>query len=85
MIVSVVLPDGQVSFIVYRRDITSSAPDRVTVRVIAKIMRAMTFNKAGQPSIVNVDDAWAIRNVSFDYRVAPSSDSPPARRPKASP
>jgi hypothetical protein len=70
-----VLPDGQVSFIVYRRDVTSSAPDRVTVRVIAKIMRALTFNKAGQPSIVNVDDAWAIRNVSFDYRVAPSSDS----------
>src|SRR5262249_142235 len=42
-----VLPDGQIVFIVYRRDVASSAPERVTVRVIAKIMRAMTFNTAG--------------------------------------
>ena len=35
-----VLPDGQIVFIVYRRDDASSAPERVTVRVIAKIMRA---------------------------------------------
>jgi hypothetical protein len=37
-----VLPDGQIVFIVYRRDVASSAPERVTVRVIAKIRRAMT-------------------------------------------
>src|SRR5262249_27358497 len=68
----IVLPDGEVSFIVYRRDIASSAPDRVAVRVIAKVMRALTFDKAGKPKIENVDDAWAVRNVTFDYRVAPS-------------
>jgi hypothetical protein len=40
-----VLPDGQIVFIVYRRDVSSSAPERVTVRVIAKIMRkAQPFN-----------------------------------------
>ena len=71
-----VLPDGDLSFIVYRRDIASSAPDRVTVRVIAKVARSLTFTKAGQPTTVNVEGEWAIRNVSFDYRVAPSSDSP---------
>src|SRR5262249_17384837 len=43
-----VLPDGKVVFIIYRRDVASSAPERVTVRVIAKIMRAMTFNTAGE-------------------------------------
>src|SRR5260370_28105466 len=42
-----VLPDGQIVFILYRRDVASSAPERVTVRVIAKIMRAMTFSTAG--------------------------------------
>src|SRR5262249_27960586 len=71
-----VLPDGDASFIVYRRDIASSAPDRVTVRVIAKVARALTFTKSGQPAEVTVDGEWAIRNVSFDYRVAPSGDSP---------
>ena len=71
-----VLPDGQVSFIVYRRDIASNAPDRVTVRVVARITRAMTFTKTGQAVTVKVDDEWAIRNVAFDYRVAPSTDSP---------
>jgi hypothetical protein len=70
------LPDGQVSFIVYRRDIASSAPDRVTVRVIAKVARAMTFTKTGQPVSGHIDDEWAIRNVSFDYRVAPATESP---------
>jgi hypothetical protein len=70
------LPEGDVSFIVYRRDIASSAPDRVTVRAIAKVARSLTFSKTGQPVTVNVDGEWAIRNVSFEYRVAPSTDSP---------
>ncbi len=71
-----VVPDGEVSFVVYRRDMASSAPDRVSVRVIAKIARSLTFSKTGQPITANVDGEWAVRNVSFDYRVAPSSESP---------
>jgi hypothetical protein len=69
-----VLPDGKVVFIIYRRDVASSAPERVTVRVIAKIMRAMTFNTAGQASVDNVEDLWTIRNVSYGLRVAPLSE-----------
>jgi hypothetical protein len=59
-----VLAENQIMFIIYRRDVASSAPERVTVRVIAKIMRAMTFDIAGQASLANVEDAWTIRNVS---------------------
>jgi hypothetical protein len=70
-----VLPDGHIAFIVYRRDLASSAPERVTVRVIARIMRAMTFNTAGQVSVDKVDDSWTIRNVSYEFRVAPLSGS----------
>jgi hypothetical protein len=70
-----VLSDGQIVFIVYRRDVASSAPERVTVRVIAKIMRAMTFNTAGQASVGDVEDSWTIRNVSYELRVAPLSES----------
>jgi hypothetical protein len=71
-----VLPDGDASFIVYRRDIASSAPDRVTVRAIAKVARSLRFSTTGQPVTINVDGEWAIRNVSIDCRVAPSSESP---------
>ena len=70
-----VLPDGQVVFVVYRRDVASSAPERVAVRVIAKIMRAMTFTMAGQANIGNVEDSWTIRNVSYEFRVAPLSEN----------
>jgi hypothetical protein len=70
-----VLPDGQIVFIVYRRDVASSAPERVTVRVIAKIRRAMTFNTAGQASVGDAEDSWTIRNVSYELRVAPLSES----------
>src|SRR5215475_13921909 len=38
-----VLPDGRAVFIIYRRDAANGAPERVSVRVIAKVLRAMTF------------------------------------------
>ena len=66
-----VLPDGRAVFIIYRRDAANSAPERVSVRVIAKVLRSMTFNTAGHPSTMNVQDTWTIRNISYDFRVAP--------------
>jgi hypothetical protein len=70
-----VLPDGRTEFIIYRRDIANNAPDRITVRVIARVQRAMTFNTAGRASTTDVDDSWTIRNVSYDFRVAPLGES----------
>ena len=66
-----VLPDGRAVFIIYRRDAANGAPERVSVRVIAKVLRAMTFNTAGTASTTNVQDTWTIRNISYDFRVAP--------------
>src|SRR5205814_10101754 len=65
------LPDGKVRFIVYRRDSASNALDRAEVRVIAKVVSAMTFEKAGKPTVTATADTWVIRNVSIGYRVAP--------------
>jgi hypothetical protein len=70
------LPDGRIAFILFRRDMTMNAPDRVAVRVIAKVMRGMTFNTAGRASTTSLDDQWAIRSTSYDLRVAPLSDNP---------
>jgi hypothetical protein len=66
-----VLPDGRAVFIIYRRDAANGAPERVSVRVIAKVLRAMTFSTARQASMTNVQDTWTIRNISYDFRVAP--------------
>src|SRR2546423_15375956 len=66
-----VLPDGRTVFVIYRRDAANSAPERVSVRVIAKVLRAMTFNTAGTASTTNVQSTWTIRNISYDFRVAP--------------
>jgi hypothetical protein len=35
----------------------------------------MTFNTAGQASTTDADDSWTIRNVSYDFRVAPLGES----------
>jgi hypothetical protein len=70
------LPDGRIAFIVFRRDMTVNAPDRVAIRVIAKVVRGMTFNTAGKASTAALDDQWAIRSTSYDLRVAPLSDHP---------
>jgi hypothetical protein len=69
-----VLPDGRTVFIIYRRDAANSAPERVSVRVIAKVLREMTFN-AGQASTTNAQNTWTIRNMSYDFRVAPLGES----------
>ena len=69
------LPDGRIAFIVFRRDMTISAPDHVAVSVIAKVVRDMTFNSTGKASTTSVDDQWAIRSTSYDLRVAPLNDN----------
>ena len=69
------LPDGRLSFIVFRRDLTTSAPDRVAVRVIAKVVHGMTFDSAAAASITKLDDQWAIRGNSYDLRVAPVNEN----------
>jgi hypothetical protein len=69
------LPNGRISFIVFRRDMSASAPDRVAVRVIARIIRGMTFHAGGQASTATLENEWTIRSTSYDLRVAPLNDN----------
>jgi hypothetical protein len=70
------LSDGRVTFIAFRRDISAIAPERVAVRVVAKIARAMTFSPGASVNTAQVDDEWTIRNASYELRVAPVSENP---------
>jgi hypothetical protein len=71
-----ILPDGKIVFVVFRRDLATNPPDRVTVRVIAKIAREMKFSQTGKMTTTELDDLWVIRNKSYEFRVAPVSENP---------
>jgi hypothetical protein len=70
-----IVADGHVSFIAYRRDLATSAPDRVVVRVIAKVKRSLAIDSTAKARVSAVEDAWAIRNSSYEFRVSPIPDS----------
>jgi len=70
------LPSGQIEFVIFRRDLMNSAPDRVSVRVIAQVMRALAFDRTGHAKSTNVEQSWVIRSNTYQMRVAPLGDNP---------
>jgi hypothetical protein len=70
------VPNGKLSFILFRRDLIASAPEEVSVRVVARVVREMKFDGARPPTTGRVDDQWAIRSKSYVLGVAPLADNP---------
>ena len=70
------LADGRIGFIVFRRDVANSPPDRIAVRVIAKIKQSLKFARTGKAETARLDDVWTVRNISYDFRVAPIRENP---------
>ena len=70
------LPDGKARFIVFRRDLVGNAPDRVEVRVVARVVRSLTFDSKGKPNPAPVSGSWNIRNTSYEFRVRPVAGNP---------
>ena len=70
------LPDGKARFIVFRRDLVGNAPDRMEIRVVARVARAISFDAKGRPNIASVSDGWNMRNVSHEFRVRPVAGNP---------
>jgi hypothetical protein len=73
---STTLSDGKAKFVVFRRDLAVNAPDRIDVRVVARVVRALTFDAKGKPVFSPVTDAWNIRNKSYEFRVRPIAEKP---------
>jgi hypothetical protein len=70
------LPAAPTKFIVFRRDSATNALDHAEVRIIAKIVSAMSFDANGKPVISKGEDSWAIRNISLPYQTAPVRGHP---------
>ena len=68
------LPNGHVKFIVFRRDLSNVIPERLEVRVVAKV-REFSTNAAGTTS-GGGEDVGVIRNFSYPFRIAPISGKP---------
>jgi hypothetical protein len=65
------LANGRAKFVVYRRDLANNGPERVDVRVVARVARALTFDSKGKPTLASVSGAWNIRNITYGFRVRP--------------
>jgi hypothetical protein len=67
---------GRLQFVAYRRDLANSTPDRVEVRVVAQLVRALLFDSNGHPKTAAVEQTWVVRNQSYELSVAPFADNP---------
>ena len=70
------LSNRQLQFIVFRRDLINSAPDRASLRVVARVVRALTFDPKGKAKFVDVDGTWVVRGNSYIMKVAPMANNP---------
>jgi hypothetical protein len=71
-----ILADGRLTFILYRRDLLTSAPDKVPIRIAAKIARTMNFDSNGKAVVATPpNDIWLIRDIGYDLRVLPVRES----------
>lgn len=69
------LPNGRVKFIVFRRNAANVIPERVEVRVVAKIAREFSTDAAGK-NLGGGEDVGVIRNSSYPFRVSPIPGKP---------
>jgi hypothetical protein len=70
------LPEGKLEFVVFRRDLANITPDRAMLRVIAQVVRALTFDAGGRPTTANLSDVWVVRSNAYQVRMAPVADNP---------
>jgi hypothetical protein len=69
------LPTGDLSFVVFRRDLVNSAPQTVPVRVVARVSRVMKFVN-GRPAVSPIEGTWRIRSKAYDLKVTPIEGRP---------
>jgi len=72
----VTVPNGKLQFVIFRRDLVSSATTEAFVRVVARVAKEMKFNGAEPPTTTSIDGEWAIRSKSYTFRVAPIGENP---------
>jgi hypothetical protein len=63
---------GTLTFVVFRRDLVSNAPEKVPLRIAARVARSMNFDSAGKAVMTTPATAtWIIRDQGYNLRVSP--------------
>ncbi|MGA9134832.1 MAG: hypothetical protein WB384_22745 [Candidatus Sulfotelmatobacter sp.] len=63
-------------FVVFRKDLLNGAPDRAAVRIVAKVVRELSFDTNGRAKKSSVEQSWVVRNNAYPMRVGPLPDNP---------
>jgi hypothetical protein len=71
---STVLPDGKIVFVLFRRELLNSAPQKVAIRVVARVASTLTFS-SGKAAAAKPDASWHIRGNSYDFQVSPVNEN----------
>ncbi|AMN43626.1 hypothetical protein [Rhodoplanes sp. Z2-YC6860] len=67
---SVTIPGDNLAFVVFRRDLVTSAPQTASVRVVAQV-RSTTKYVDGKPTVVPLKGTWRIRSKEYVFKVSP--------------
>ncbi|EJW11989.1 hypothetical protein A33M_2577 [Rhodovulum sp. PH10] len=73
---TVALPAKGLTFLVFRREMLASAPEKVPIRIAARLARMMTFDSSGKAvTAPPAEPRWVIRDIGFDFRVRPLKEN----------
>jgi hypothetical protein len=67
---TVTISDGKPAFIIFRRDLLNNAPQKVLLRVIARVARETKIVN-GKAAITKIEGAWRIRDISRELKISP--------------
>ena len=72
----IVSATAKLAFVVFRPDLVANAPEKVSVRIAARIAHTMNFNSAGMAVVTTpATDTWLIRDQGYDLRATPMRES----------
>jgi hypothetical protein len=69
------ISDNKPAFILFRRDLLNNAPQKLSLRVVARMARETKIVN-GKASVSKIENAWRIRNISRELNVAPVAGQP---------
>ena len=73
----IVSATAKLAFVVFRPDLVANVPEKVPVRIAARIAHTMSFNSAGMAVVTApATDTWLIRDQGYDLRAMPMRESP---------
>ena len=60
------------AFVVFRRDLVSSPPEKVPLRIAARVARSMNFDSTGKAAMTTfAAETWIIRDQGYNLGVSP--------------